>query len=690
MKTRISKRKPGVSNQEPEIAEKERLRSSLHLKEVAEESVVLAPEADDHTSQITPPDAPAALETKTYPESPPELGERYEILDYIGAGGMGTVWKVLDKTLDETFAIKVLRPQFATDEDSIKRIKQEARLAMDLTHANIAAVFGATEDVHGQPCIIMRYAEGESLQNILAKEGKLDPVRAEQIYNQIADALVHSHMKGIVHRDIKPSNIIISRTASGGEVVKLVDFGIAKSVYEEVSKTLALTKTSDVVGSPRYMSPEQFLGQEVGPPADWYSLGCVYYEMLAGHPPFTEENPVRLILQHLHDFPDYSRVPKNRVFEISALLQKDPKQRKWISPSIKRNAWIPHGITLSGLSETGPNAILGMSAFFFFGSLTAAVQQLAVLNDFAFAASLLFGILVILTTVVFALRKLSGFGAPSSILTKLFETTNIMFTASALFAASIMLLGPIPFIDLNLHMAFSMLPPCILSIIIISDSKRRAISNFVDYFKIPFTIFGSVILLCISYSSPDVHGYDFPTNFRDKLPTRQAALEYFSSLPHTRQDDLARMFVLTRMGDTRYSLATYRQVCNQVIANNSYQDPSMKIDSLLALASTYSGKTEESNKTWEIEIVKAIQELENWIKQPEQWRPYVVSSQIKKTQMEKSLSISEECLRHGRIDLAKYNDWNTNNFVQYMSMDQRERERLIHHSIYGSNFRLTD
>jgi serine/threonine protein kinase len=179
----------------------------------------------------------------------------------VGSGGMGTVWKVYDKQLAETFAIKVLKPELISDATALKRFEKEANLASDLTHANIAAIFGPGTDDKGRPYIIMRFVDGESLADILAREGKFSEERALDIFSQICEALSHSHMKGIVHRDIKPSNIIISKTESGGDMVHIVDFGIARCVYDEVTKTQALTKAVDVFGSPRYMSPEQLLGQ---------------------------------------------------------------------------------------------------------------------------------------------------------------------------------------------------------------------------------------------------------------------------------------------------------------------------------------------------------------------------------------------------------------------------------------------
>lgn len=269
----------------------------------------------------------AAAQKPEFAETPPELGERYEVIEFIGSGGMGSVWKVYDKQLEGTFAVKVLKPELLADATAVKRFEKEANLASDLTHANIAAIFGPGTDSQGRPFIIMGYVDGESLADILAREGKLSEERALDIFTQICEALSHSHMKGIIHRDIKPSNIIISKTESGGDMVHIVDFGIARCIYDEVTKTQALTKAVDIFGSPRYMSPEQFLGNNVTGQSDVYSLGCVFYEMLTGAPPFTDENPVKLILQHISETPDLSKVPQRLQYLVYSCLTKEPESR---------------------------------------------------------------------------------------------------------------------------------------------------------------------------------------------------------------------------------------------------------------------------------------------------------------------------------------------------------------------------
>ncbi|MBN9397355.1 MAG: serine/threonine protein kinase [Candidatus Melainabacteria bacterium] len=261
----------------------------------------------------------------------PDLDDRFELLEPIGEGAMAYVWKVRDKSIDQILALKLLRKELTQDPEAVSRFQQEARLTMQLEHPHIAAVYEPGNDKNGRPYILMDFVPGETLQQLLAREGKLTEERALGIFEQICQALSYAHMHGIVHRDIKPSNIMIDSTESGADFVKVVDFGIARSIHEEVHNTQALTRPLGDFATPRYMSPEQCLGQEITPQSDIYSLGCVLYEMISGAPPFTETNQVRLILQHLNAMPDYSKFSSDLEQFLSLMLAKDAAFR---APSI--------------------------------------------------------------------------------------------------------------------------------------------------------------------------------------------------------------------------------------------------------------------------------------------------------------------------------------------------------------------
>ena len=257
----------------------------------------------------------------------PHLDDRFELLEPIGEGAMAYVWKVRDKSIDQILALKLLRKEWIENAEVADLFQQEARLAMTLDHPHIAAVYEPGKDLNGRPYILMDYIQGETLQQLMARVGPLDEVRAMEILHQICQALAHAHMNGIVHRDIKPSNIMIDTSKTDADYIKVVDFGIARSMHHEVNRTQLLTKPLGDFATPTYMSPEQCLGQEVTAQSDIYSLGCVLHEMISGKPPFTEKNQVRLIMQHLNEEPNYRKFSAKVASHLYIMMAKDPQYR---------------------------------------------------------------------------------------------------------------------------------------------------------------------------------------------------------------------------------------------------------------------------------------------------------------------------------------------------------------------------
>lgn len=229
----------------------------------------------------------------------PNLSERYEVLQFVGSGGMGSVWKAYDKSADKMLAVKVLRPELALDRGAMKRFAEEAKAAAAMTHANLASIYGTGATKDGSPYILMDFLEGPNLAEVIESAGSLELHRTLNIIIQVCEALQHAHEKGIVHRDVKPSNIILQVDAEGSELVKLVDFGIAKVIPTVDSQSKQFTQTGELLGSPLYMSPEQCLGEKIDARSDLYSLACVLYEALTGLSPFEAENPVKILLKHL-------------------------------------------------------------------------------------------------------------------------------------------------------------------------------------------------------------------------------------------------------------------------------------------------------------------------------------------------------------------------------------------------------
>jgi tRNA A-37 threonylcarbamoyl transferase component Bud32 len=250
------------------------------------------------------------------------LGERYKIEGTLGEGGMARVYRGTDEVLGRTVAVKVLADRYTRDDRFLTRFRREAQAAAALSHPNIVAVYDTGNDGAAH-YIVMEYVEGETLADILRREGPLDPVRAASIAEDVAAALQAAHDRGLVHRDVKPGNVMID--ADGR--IKVMDFGIARAAAEDT-----LTQTGAVLGTAAYLSPEQAQGDRVDARTDIYALGCVLYEMVAGRPPFSGDSPVSLAFRHVNEEPQppsvyHPGVPVEIEAVIMRALEKDPDRR---------------------------------------------------------------------------------------------------------------------------------------------------------------------------------------------------------------------------------------------------------------------------------------------------------------------------------------------------------------------------
>jgi serine/threonine protein kinase len=233
------------------------------------------------------------------PDERPLLGDRYEVGDVIGYGGMAEVHRGRDIRLGRDVAIKLLRADLGRDPAFEGRFRREAQSAASLNSPSIVAVYDTGEGViagTSTPYIVMEYVDGQTLRDLLATEGRLLPQRALEITAAICVALEQAHAAGIVHRDIKPGNVML--TASGD--VKVMDFGIARAL---TASSATMTQTAAVVGTAHYLSPEQARGEHVDARSDVYSTGCLLYELLTGAPPFTGETAVAVAYQHVREDP---------------------------------------------------------------------------------------------------------------------------------------------------------------------------------------------------------------------------------------------------------------------------------------------------------------------------------------------------------------------------------------------------
>ena len=219
------------------------------------------------------------------------LAARYEILQLLGEGGMGAVYRARDTELDRVLALKVIRPELARNAQILQRFKQELILARQVTHRNIIRIFDLGH-ADGTRFITMEYIEGEDLFHILTQRGKLPAPEAAAIILQVARGLEAAHAEGVVHRDLKPQNIMLDPQGK----VSVMDFGIARSV-----DAASMTRTGALMGTPTYMSPEQAQGQKVDARSDLYMLGIIFYELLTGTPPFDADNPMAALVRRIQE-----------------------------------------------------------------------------------------------------------------------------------------------------------------------------------------------------------------------------------------------------------------------------------------------------------------------------------------------------------------------------------------------------
>jgi serine/threonine protein kinase/tetratricopeptide (TPR) repeat protein len=270
------------------------------------------------------------------------FGGKYEIESVLGKGGMSVVYKARDVFMERIVAIKLLHSHLVADNSAILRFQQEAQAAGNLNHPNIITVydFGLTQE--DQAYLIMECFEGPTLAQILDDEQRVSPERGLRIMKQICDGLDHAHRKGVVHRDLKPSNLCLHKAEDGTDLVKIVDFGIAKLLPQDGKQRQQLTQTGQIFGSPLFMSPEQCQGKPLDARSDLYSLGCLMYEALTGVPPFMGDTAFDTMTMHINEPPKPLKraapdvqLPPEIENPIMRLLEKDANKRYPTAAAVK-------------------------------------------------------------------------------------------------------------------------------------------------------------------------------------------------------------------------------------------------------------------------------------------------------------------------------------------------------------------
>jgi hypothetical protein len=242
------------------------------------------------------------------------LDKRFRLETKLGSGGMSTVYKAFDETLERWVAIKLMHRDISSDPDQLERFRREARAVARLSSPNVVTVIDAGEDEEGHPYIVFECVEGETLKERIRRYGRLPVDEAVAYAIEIGRALSVAHAERIVHRDVKPQNVLIT---SDGRA-KVTDFGIARSLEAQ-----GLTMTGRVLGTTDYVSPEQALGHEIGPQTDVYSLGICLYEMLSGEVPFKADTQVAVAMRHVREpVPDVQRVRPTVSSTVAAIVDR--------------------------------------------------------------------------------------------------------------------------------------------------------------------------------------------------------------------------------------------------------------------------------------------------------------------------------------------------------------------------------
>jgi len=262
-----------------------------------------------------------------------DIEGRYRIIEKVGVGGMGTVYRAEHEVLRRQVALKVLRTELLQDSMAMARFEQEARACAALTHPNLVSVYDCGINSLSQPYLVMEFLEGRSLMELVKEQGPFNLDQFFKIFLDVCEGLHYAHANGVIHRDLKPSNIILCDDPRGGKITKIVDFGVAK-IEDLGGEFQMLTRTGEVFGSPAYMSPEQCKGDQLDHRSDIYAIGCVMYEALTGKQAFKGANIITIMNKQMEEYPqpperltERDSIPSEIQNMVMKCLRKNPSER---------------------------------------------------------------------------------------------------------------------------------------------------------------------------------------------------------------------------------------------------------------------------------------------------------------------------------------------------------------------------
>lgn len=319
------------------------------------------------------------------------LHDRFKITELFSSGGMSVLYKGVDTLDGGVVAIRMMHAHRTGEHDAVKRFEHGLKAIALLDHSNIVPALTSGVSADGRPFIVAPFIQGISLREQIAKHGRLTVEQSVPIIQQVCAAIEHAHEQGIVHRNIKPGNILLC-DRGGKRHAYLTGFGIAKQVQGSYEALGVLTQTNKIIGSPRYMSPEQFTTKQTDARSDIYSFGCVCYEMLTGAPPFTVPSPLAMMSKHLLEYPpkiaaampDFPAYLDNIV---AAAILKKPEDRYQSANALLKdlndntcsiNVDELRKVALSGARTAGPETSMKVLQIVMFGLLIVFVLSIAV------------------------------------------------------------------------------------------------------------------------------------------------------------------------------------------------------------------------------------------------------------------------------------------------------------------------